>query len=89
MDINLGNKIFIFHCNFCNIEYDHLNKFSLHIEEHLNICEDVFKDPILKFEAEPEEITVLMIHLLLFLRSKKKPNIMTIQIPLIIMKRNL
>lgn len=54
---NKENKIFIFNCTFCNIEYDTLNKFGLHIEEHLNIG-DVFKEAVIKFEAEPEEITI-------------------------------
>ncbi|KAM7350218.1 uncharacterized protein ACRADG_008854 isoform 1-T2 [Cochliomyia hominivorax] len=54
---NRKNKIYIFHCTFCNIECDQLKKFSLHIgEEHLNNFEDILKETELKLE--PEEIRI-------------------------------
>lgn len=47
--INTKEKLFIFNCTFCNIEYDLLDKFSIHIEEHLNIDENVLKGTVNKF----------------------------------------
>lgn len=56
--INTKEKLFIFNCTFCNIEYDLLDKFSTHIEEHLNIDENVLKGTVNKFATEPEKISM-------------------------------
>lgn len=61
IDINTKcskNKTFLFYCTFCNNKCDKLQKFFLHIEEHLHSAEDVLKDTLIKFEAEPEEMGI-------------------------------
>ncbi|XP_037818387.1 zinc finger protein 2 homolog [Lucilia sericata] len=56
---NRKNKIYIFHCTFCDIQCDQLKKFSLHLgEAHLNNSEDILKESELKLETEPEEVRI-------------------------------
>ncbi|KAI8122831.1 hypothetical protein FF38_01801 [Lucilia cuprina] len=56
---NRKNKIYVFHCTFCDIQCDQLKKFSLHLGEvHLNDSENILKESELKLETEPEEVRI-------------------------------